>query len=40
VVRRSDEGEAQCRRWTFYEAILLDSLLDSEGRDKRPEENA
>ena len=21
VVRRSDEGEAQRRRWTFYEAI-------------------
>jgi len=25
VVRRSDEGEAQRRRWTFYEAINLSS---------------
>ena len=24
MVRRSDEGEAQRRRWTFYEAIMID----------------
>ncbi len=24
AVRRNDEGEAQRRRWTFYEAINLD----------------
>ena len=23
-VRRNDEGEAQRRRWTFYEAITLE----------------
>ena len=22
-VRRNDEGEAQRRRWTFYEAIII-----------------
>ena len=26
MVRRSGEGEAQRRRWTFYEAILIDFL--------------
>ena len=24
AVRRNDEGEAQRRRWTFYEAITLE----------------
>jgi len=28
MVRRSDEGEAQRRRWTFYEAI---SVMELEG---------
>ncbi len=27
VVRRNDEGEAQSRRWTFYEAINI-RILD------------
>ena len=26
AVRRNDEGEAQRRRWTFYEAIYLEPL--------------
>jgi len=28
-VRRSDEVEAQCRRWTFYETIILDGALET-----------
>jgi hypothetical protein len=28
-VRRNDEGAAQRRRWTFYEAIKTKSLLPS-----------
>ncbi len=26
AVRRNDEGEAQRRRWTFYEAIMIVSV--------------
>ena len=29
AVRRNDEGEAQRRRWTFYEAIKSDDLVKS-----------
>ena len=29
AVRRNDEGEAQRRRWIFYEAINVDDLVKS-----------
>jgi hypothetical protein len=29
AVCRNDEGEAQRRRWTFYEAINVDDLVKS-----------